>query len=388
MAKSLLAVKKKKAAPRKPKFMDEKYTGAEPTWSGASAWDDDRKRREIRHGYYFYNYYMTAGDMRKYVDQVGKAVLKWSKEDIKAWTEVEDGRVGITLGSFSKMTLDGAPLSQADCDFALNRIKELLEYGKNKLAEKTANEPKAAVKRTVQDHMNDKFADIVGEVEALYDAMLRGEDARDFVTLFRELNMPQQFVSRMMAYYEPKREELTASQDKKADEQLREGYRWVDKNIFKRIDAWYAQLFDALKTYGKVKSATRKVRKARPVSKEKLVKKVKYCVEDKSLNIVSVNPVDIIGAHTVWVYNIKTRKLGKYVADSGAQILGIKGSAIVGFHDKSSLAKTLRKPAEQLKAFGDAGKVQLRTFLEDIKAVPVQLNGRLSKDVVILKAIK
>ena len=388
MAKSLLSVKKKKAAPRKPKFMDEKYTGAEPTWTGASAWSEERRRKEIRQGFYFYNYYMNAGDMRKYVDQLGKHVYKWDKEELKAWAEVEDSRVGITIGSFAKMTLDGAPLSQYDCEFCTNRIKELMEYGKAKLAEKQANEPKLTVKRTVQDHMNDKFADIVGEIEAMYDAMLRGEDARDFVTFFREVNMPQQFVSRVQAYYEPIRQELVDSQEKKAEEQLKEGYRWVDKPIFKRIDAWYAQLFDALKTYGKVKSATRKVRKARPVSKEKLVKKVKYCVEDKSLNIVSVNPVDIIGAHTVWVYNIKTRKLGKYVADSGAQILGIKGSAIIGYHDKSSVAKTLRKPAEQLKAFGDAGKVVLRTFLEDIKAVPVQLNGRLSKDVVILKAIK
>jgi hypothetical protein len=80
--------------------------------------------------------------------------------------------------------------------------------------------------------------------------------------------------------------------------------------------------------------------------------------------------------------------MGKYVAASDAGQLGIKGNVIVGFDTKQSTAKTLRKPAEQLKQFASAGKVALRTFYEEIKAVPVTLNGRLSADIVLLKAIK
>ena len=136
----------------------------------------------------------------------------------------------------------------------------------------------------------------------------------------------------------------------------------------------------ALETYGAVKKAVRKARVKKPPSKEKLVKKVKYCAQHTELNLVSINPADIIGANTVWVYNIKTRKLGKYVAAADAGQLAIKGSAIIGYDEKQSVAKTLRKPAEQLKQFTNSGKVALRTFLEDIKAVAVNLNGRLSAD--------
>ena len=95
-----------------------------------------------------------------------------------------------------------------------------------------------------------------------------------------------------------------------------------------------------------------------------------------------------MGAKELWIYNIKTRKMGKYVAATDAGQLGIKGSSILGYDNKKSVAKTLRKPAEQLKQFANSGKIALRTFLDEIKAVPVELNGRLSADIVLLKATK
>jgi len=92
------------------------------------------------------------------------------------------------------------------------------------------------------------------------------------------------------------------------------------------------------------------------------------------------------------VFNTKTRKLGKYVAenvdptgqraDSG---LSVKGTTIVGFDAHKSLQKTLRKPAEQLKEFKKAGKVALRKFLEDIPTTETLLNGRLNDTTVLLK---
>jgi hypothetical protein len=49
------------------------------------------------------------------------------------------------------------------------------------------------------------------------------------------------------------------------------------------------------------------------------------------------------------------------------------------------VAKTLRKPEEQLKEFARAGKIALRTFIKDIKAVEVKLNGRINEDTLLLK---
>ena len=112
--------------------------------------------------------------------------------------------------------------------------------------------------------------------------------------------------------------------------------------------------------------------------------KIKYAKEDKALKIVSINPADIIGTAELWIYNNKTRKLGKYVA-AGYQTLSVKGTSITGFDVDKSVAKTLRKPEEQLKEFAKAGKIALRTFIKDIKAVEVKLNGRINEDTLLLK---
>jgi predicted XRE-type DNA-binding protein len=237
--------------------------------------------------------------------------------------------------------------------------------------------------------MREKFHDVVGEIEAWYDDYVwNGADMPDMVAWMRQQNMPQQFVNQIAEVFQPRMEELEAAKAKNADEQLKEGYAHLDKAKVKQIAAFYDRLTTALETYGAVKKAVRKARVKKPPSKEKLVKKVKYCAQHTELNLVSINPVDILGCNQLWVYNVKTRKLGRYVAAADAGQLGIKGSAIVGFDAKKSVAKTLRKPAEQLKQFANSGKVALRTFIEDIKAVEVELNGRLSNDVILLKSMK
>jgi hypothetical protein len=118
-------------------------------------------------------------------------------------------------------------------------------------------------------------------------------------------------------------------------------------------------------------------------TKEKLVAKLKYSKQDSVLKLVSINPVDIVGAQELWVYNTKTRKLGQYIA-SNSLGLAVKGTSIENYTDKS-VSKTLRKPDQQLADFMKAGKVQLRKYMDTIKATETMLNGRINADVLLLK---
>lgn len=129
---------------------------------------------------------------------------------------------------------------------------------------------------------------------------------------------------------------------------------------------------------------TRKVRKPKTVSKEKLVAKIKYKKTDEALRLVSIDPAEIIGSKELWIYNTKTRKLGKYVAAEFAD-LGIKGTTITGFNEDLSVQKTIRKPDEKLKEFKSAGKVALRKFLDEINATDTKMNGRINEDTILLK---
>ncbi len=396
MAKSLLLKTKSKKKPiaRVSKLTDEKYTGPEPKWIGSDKWSNEQYTRAWHQGLYYYNYHYSAGDMRKYVSQYGTMHCNWSKQDVQAFNECEDHRIRITLCAVSKMLLDGAPLREDTKSFIEKRHKELLDYGRAQLAAKI---PVAdnVVKFTIQDRMREKLSDIIGEIEHWYDNYRAGKEVPDMVVWMRENNVPQQFVNQIAEYFTPRIEELEQSiamRKKKnrtdMEDQLVEGYQNITKEKHKLIADFYNKLTTALETYGAVKKAVRKAKVKKPPSKEKLVKKVKYCIQHAELNLVSINPVDVLGATQLWVYNVKTRKIGKYVAASDAGQLGIKGSAIIGYDAKQSTAKTLRKPQEQLKQFAAAGKVALRTWLDDIKAVPVNLNGRLSADWVLLKAVK
>ena len=118
-----------------------------------------------------------------------------------------------------------------------------------------------------------------------------------------------------------------------------------------------------------MKKATKKLRVKKSPSKEKLVAKLKYAKESKELKLVSINPVDIVGAAELWVYNTKTRKLGKYVPGTYKDGISVKGTTILDFDETKSVQKTLRKPEQQLIEFMKSGKVQLRSFLTNITGV-------------------
>jgi hypothetical protein len=152
----------------------------------------------------------------------------------------------------------------------------------------------------------------------------------------------------------------------------------------KKITAFYQEIVSACDMLGQEAKVNRKPRAKKVVPADKLVAKLKYQKTNEQLKLVSVNPADIVGAKELWVYNTKSRKLGKYVADEYKD-LSIKGTSITGYNETLSVQKTLRKPEEQIKEFKAAGKVQLRKFLDDIKAVDIKLNGRINEEVLLLK---
>jgi hypothetical protein len=168
------------------------------------------------------------------------------------------------------------------------------------------------------------------------------------------------------------------------DEQLKEAYSHLSKANLKKITLFYNEILSACDMLAQEAKVNKKPRAKKPTDKAKIVAKMKYLKQDDKLKIVSINPQDIIGAKELWVFNVKTRKLGKYVTTEFSE-LNVKGTTITGFDENASVQKTLRKPEEQLKEFKTAGKVVLRKFLDDIKAVDIKLNGRINEDTILLK---
>jgi len=278
----------------------------------------------------------------------------------------------------------GMPFRGRHIEFIVNSVMEVVAQAEPEVVEVSKGDAPKAYVPTIQDRLNEKTSEIIGELEGIYDDVATG--VKNPTKLYEFLvsnNVVQSQLGKYEELYNRRKDELLLAQSKK-DEQVKEGYSHLKAADFKRIIGWIDDLLSAVDQYRGVKKATKKARVKKAPSKEKLVAKLKYAKDDKTLKIVSINPADIIGSSELWVYNVKTRKLGKYVAAAYKQ-LSIKGTSIEGFDTDKSTSKTLRKPDEKLKEFAKAGKIQLRKFLDDIKATETKLNGRISLDVVLLK---
>jgi len=377
-----IKIKPKAKVQRNPLLVDEKYTGSEPVWDTerAAQFDDATFDNVLRRAFYYYNYYYSQKDLKKYVVEFMKAHGEYTKEDIKAFERASDRALPMTVCSLIKAHKQGMPFRGRHLEYITGEIDRVIRDAEPEVEEVKDDKPKAYVP-TIQDRMNEKTAETIGELEGHYDEMDAKFKHYDFLV---SNNVPQSQLSKYEELYSARKTELEEAQAGK-DPQLKEGYSHYKAADFKKHFAWIDALTDAITQYRNVKKATKKVRAPRAVSKEKVVAKLKYAKENKELKIVSINPADIIGAQELWIYNAKTRKLGKYVADSIQGPLGVKGTTVIGYDENKSISKTLRKPEEKLKEFAKAGKIQLRKFLEDIKATETKLNGRINADVLLLR---
>jgi hypothetical protein len=381
-------IKTKTTKTRNPIFFDEKYTGPEPEWNTEQAqeWPDDKFDNHLRKSFYYYNYYYSQKDCKKYVVEWMKSTTQFDKDAIRSFERSGDKWLPMTACSLVMAYRAGMPLRSRHIDFLNKAITEVIQRSDDAPMEEVVAKsgPVEVYKPTIQDRLNEKTSENIGEIEGVYDDVSKGIKttfkAYDFLSAS---NVAQSQLGKYEKLYSERRSELVLAQSKQ-DAQVTEGYKHYKTADFKRILAWIDELLSAIEQYRGVKKATKKASIRKAPSKEKLVAKLKYAKEDKALKIVSINPADIIGASELWVYNPKTRKLGKYVT-AGYQTLGIKGTTITGYDVDKSVSKTLRKPDEQLKDFARAGKIALRTFLKEIKAVEVKLNGRINTDILLLK---
>jgi len=285
-------------------------------------------------------------------------------------------------------------------------VMQLAEEGAKVVEQKKEEEKtkKNVYVPSIQERIRDQAQLACEEIEEWHDGSVTDKknfDPKgfDFAKHFAKYKVTQAHARKIKGFYQNEYDEAQLIQklptpgeinrikdEKKKDlaQQLREGYSHLTKKDAKTYLTALETLIGACDLVIDAAKATRKPRKKAPPSKEKMVAKVKYKERDDKLQIVSINPLDLIGAQEVWVYNTKTRKLGKYIAEDHATIK-VKGTTLEFFDESKSIQKTLRKPEETLKEFKKASKVKLRKFLDEIKTTDIKLNGRLNTDTVILK---
>jgi len=330
--------------------------------------------------------------------QLSKAVLLYAKNhdeyDEKLLRLLADCWMAVA-GKYAHIVNQGGVLPE-DYQVGLDRsLGEITERAKLVKAEKDAVKEVEDKKATgpvltVQDRMRMQAEELGAVFDVWLDSLMAGKvksvskemDPGKHMTLANFKAGQARWIRR---FYEP---ELALVQEVIAgkDQQLVEGYNNVKKSSLLRVAKLLNNIITSTTMIETVSKAQRKTRKKKAPSTAKLVANIKYCARHDESGVASVSPAGIIGASEVWVYNTKTRKLGRYIAIDSAG-LSVKGTTIKDFAS-NSIQKTLRKPQAQLKDFMSSGKVKLRKFLDKIKAVDIKLTGRLNKDTVILKVVK
>jgi len=430
-AKSIAKKPKKKVVRGAPRIRRGAKI-SEPSWEGWENWSgaEYHRMRQGATSFYYQNY--KPADLYP-------AVFIWMKENGYTAEEIKHAKaapasaLSVTAGYLCKMLLNGMPdtnpkhdeywASMPGCvgdkvkpvsDFIRGRVALAIETGSKVVEVKKVEEKEKAnvYVPTIQERIRDQVGLQMEEIDEWLDGWIRDPKSFnpkgfDFKKHFQKMSVTQAHARKIAALFDGEIAEYTellnpptkakiAKMDEHAQDmlqQLKEGYSHLSKDDVKKILEALENIQQACQLVVDTSKATRKTRARKPKSAEKLVEKLKYLKVDDKFSLASVNPVDVVGASELWVFNIKTRKIGRYVASNidptGSRRpgsgLSVKGTTIIGFNEELSVQKTLRKPEEKIKEFKSAGKVKLRTFLEDINAVDIKLNGRINTDTILLK---
>ena len=295
------------------------------------------------------------------------------------------------IGKYAFILVNGGHIPEDIMPILLPTIEKIIkeEENKNTLSKiKVEKEEKSVI--SIQDKLRDRAKEIAGEIEGWLDNFCIDKksaikEVEDFVNLFKANDIKSVHTRHFLGIFEERSKEIEEVIEGK-DKLLLEGYSNFTKPEIKKLDQFYKNLFKACEMLQEVAKVTRAPRKRKPISFEKVVSKLKFKKDDTSLGIVSLNPIQIIGAKEIWIYNTKTRKLAQYKAID-IDGIGVKGASLVGFSSDSK-EKTLRKPAETLSEFKKASKIKLRTFLDELSTLDVPCGGKLNEHCVILRVDK
>jgi len=280
--------------------------------------------------------------------------------------------------------------------FIRERLAEAIEKGSNKVVEeKVAEKKKVNVYvPTIQERMREVAYAMADEIDEAIDSFITDPNAFDpasykIAAMLRGKQAKAAHARLIKNLYVKDLAEYTQLVSADCPKDLMEGYTVYGKKNIKKMFDFLTQVVNACdQIAGEAKIARApRAKKAKPA--EDQVKKIKFKATDNRYNIASVPASQLVGAVAVVVFNTKTRKLGFYVADATSQVLGVKGTAIIGFDTKRSIQKTLRKPELQLKEFKAIGtQKRMQTWFEGIKTTETALNGRINAEVMILKVWK
>lgn len=370
--------------PLNPRSPDTKYNGTEPLWNKQP--DADCRQSTLVRAFGWYNYYCSRSDAKTFVQD-------WLERndrsrDAKSWRSVPEQVVPYAIGWLARMQTMGLMLNEHEELKLQTTVKDLLQEHKpaKEIAKETTEETVA--KPNIQDRLKEKVSEAAAEIDGLFDEMIASGNKMTAdhkpINILRGMNVAPQLIGPIRQLWVKQRDEF-AEAAAQGDADLWEAYSHFGKLGLRNMIKFADQVIADCESYIQIKKVERKPRAKKAVSPEKLTQRFKYMKEFAELKLTSEPVTKLVGATEAWFYDTKKRKLIHVTADSHVGCFTVKGSALIGLDATNSVQKTLRKPAEQIKALMSGGIPAARKYFKDIKATETKFNGRGNENLVLLR---
>lgn len=369
--------------------IDDKMLGDEPTWEGKVTVENI----DITQALNWYQYSSNIKDAQKWFVEWAKT-QGCTKQELKNVSQFnildyDLSLTGKTLGFICRMLMRGIPHIPESTEKKLQNMLAVAKAYKSttdKETEEVKNVP------NIQERIHAQVMSYVGELDHTFDeyvdsVLYKKEFSFDTYKWLKENEIKPLIAKKIGEEIKdellPDYNELLSS-DCSSD--LKEGYSLFKKTHIKKIHNYINKMIEDCEKWAEVNTKTRKPRKKKPVSADKVIAKLKYKSQDDTYKIGSVDPKKILGAQQLWVFNTKTRKLGVYHS-SEPEGFTIKGTTLQNFDSKKSIQKTLRKPDVYLDKVLKSGKIVLKKLMDEITATDSSLTGRLNEETILLRVI-
>jgi len=369
-----------------PKGAETKYVGHEPEWKFQPT--EENRLSSLANAFQWYNYHYSKKDAKEmlchYLEHNGRS------KDAKTMRGIPDSQIRVTPAWVCRMTLIGLVLNEHEQSIVDEQISAMLKVKQEKKREQSEVDADTAVaKLTIQDHLREKISECCGELEGMFDDFIvaGAKMSADFkpIALMRGMNISPNMIGTVSRVWELRLEEFNEVLTGE-DADLVEGYSHLTKLQLRNCVKFCETVINDCNSYVQLKKVERKPRAKKAISPEKLTRKFKFLREFDELKLKSEPVTRLVGATEAWLYDTAKRKLIHVMSDSHIGTFTVKGSAIAGFDTLTTVQKTLRKPAEQIKAVVGGGKPAARRAFSEIKATETKFNGRGNDNLIILWA--
>jgi hypothetical protein len=369
-----------------PKSPELKYTGGEPEWRIQPA--PECRVSALSAAFSWYNYHYGKKDAKD-------MIVHWLEhhdrpKDARKIRAIPDSQIRLTPAWVCRMSLVGLELNEHELLQINEQISNMLKI-KDEVKIVITEEETAQNRVTIQDRLREKVSECAGELEGLFDDFLNdgakmSASIKPIATI-RGMNVAPQMISNISDIWKQRLAEFEEVAEGK-DSDLVEGYSNFSKIELRNMIKFCETVINDCGAYVQIKKVERKPRAKKAVSPEKQASKFKYLKAFEELKLESEPPARLVGAGEAWLYDTKKRKLIYIVADTHIGEVSVKNNMLLGFDAAASVQKTLRKPAEQIKALLAGGKPAARKYFKDIKATDTKFNGRGTENIIILRAGK